>query len=151
VLRYEKIFISIISVLFILNALSVYFGFKNQGTLAMYSNLSVYKGQTNHLIISEPTPLSDNLSRFVKILSSDQKIHRSEVEEGRLVPLKLLKIQAMYFLNSNIVPRMTYSYEGKVSSITSNEDLRALTKDVDFFDFFLSFKSLKTNETICRW
>jgi hypothetical protein len=76
--------ILLIPLAYFLNACSPYVGFKTEGVLAMYSNLTTERGVSNHYLLRTPLYLVDYQSDIVEIVkSSDRELQvRADQKRG---------------------------------------------------------------------
>jgi hypothetical protein len=147
-----KLLTSLFVALFFFNGMSIYLGYKNQGVLAMYSNLQVYNSHSNHLLLKRQIALSNNLSDLVTVVASDQAIHKDILEGNGFIPLKLFKSQAKYFLQAGVTPNIIFKYQGREQSLKSRDDLLQLSADLSFMErHFLNLGYINLTQTECRW
>lgn len=110
----KYIFMALTGVFF-LSCFSPYIGLKSGQSIAMFSNLHMENGVSNHLIITKPIPLFDNLDRSVEILSvsslDNQLINYPSPE------VQMARYAFEDFMSRHPTLKVTYKVDGEVHTI----------------------------------
>ncbi|MCE3013331.1 MAG: hypothetical protein LW878_09735 [Proteobacteria bacterium] len=147
----DKTLVMILAV-FVLNCFSIYLGYKNQGTMSMYSNLKIMPEGNNHILMPDFLRISDNLVDTVKLISSDQSVHQYALKNEGELPLKLFKSGYRYWLGKNIIPQITYVYQGQQFSLKSRVEMEDFIKDLSWWDYhFLTLALVYPHTKACHW
>ncbi len=99
-----------ISILFFLNCISPYIGLKTGQSMAMFSNLTIEQGQSNHLIIRKPPYLFNYLNEYVTIIESNDHF----LKDLASYHLLLQKIYFDHYLQSIPNKSVTFRFKGKI-------------------------------------
>lgn len=112
---------AILSVLFFINGLMPYTGFKTTQSIAMFSNLHLEGGRSNHLVITRaPTAyLTDTL--YVESITPDGKSGPLTNDNG----MSMVYLQLLMLLNNNRDMRVTYVHNGERRENASYASMKA--------------------------
>lgn len=108
-LKSPSLVLNLIPLLFFINCLSPYFGLKTGQSLAMFSNLTVEEGHSNHLLIRELPYLFNYTRDYVILLDSDDAFLKALAKHN-------LRLQKIYFdrmLRNRPNNSITFKYQGK--------------------------------------
>jgi hypothetical protein len=122
----------VIAVLFFINCLSPYIGFKTESSIAMYSNLFTELGRTNHLLFDKPPYIFDFQNQVVQIkYSSDNKLNRLS-QNAHPILLHQLRQHVKRRFNKIKNDSILYTYNGKTYFFDRIGDDKVIT-NVNYF------------------
>jgi hypothetical protein len=96
------------SVLFLVNGMSPYLGFKTESSIAMFSNLRTEGGSTNHLLFARLPYLFSYQDRLVTIHSSDAAALQANIGPNR----QMIEYELHRFLANAPDTRVQFSIDG---------------------------------------
>lgn len=76
----------LLGIAFFINGAMPYLGLKTEQSLNMFSNLYTERGETNHLVITEPFYLADFQNDVVRIMRTNEPYFADVRDEGLLIP-----------------------------------------------------------------
>jgi hypothetical protein len=97
------------SVLFLVNGMSPYLGFKTESSIAMFSNLRTEGGSTNHLLFARLPYLFSYQDRLVTIHSSDAAALQAYIGPNR----QMIEYELHRFLANAPDTRVRFSIDGQ--------------------------------------
>jgi hypothetical protein len=104
----------LVPLLVLLNGLTPYFEVKTGFAWNMYSNLVTVNGHSNHLLVRRTLPLSDEQSRQVRVLETDDPALRTYAQEGYRIPV----LQLREYAGRHPSSRLRYELNGTVHATT---------------------------------
>ncbi|MGE3320054.1 MAG: hypothetical protein AB7I18_12240 [Candidatus Berkiella sp.] len=117
-LRSPWLALNLVPVLFFVNCLSPYFGLKTGQAMAMFSNLTIEEGRSNHLLIRTPPYLFNYTKDYVTIIRSNDPF----LNKLATYDLRLQKIYFDQLMQSRPKKSITFKYQGKTFKYTTIEE-----------------------------
>ncbi len=131
-------------ILFFLNGVSPYVGFKTESSFAMYSNLRTEGGRSNHFLVRTPLDLFDYQRDLVQIRSSS---HPDLARwSGRTVPFVLLRLRVHDVRGATGHDfALAYLREGRVHEVPSAAAAPEFARPPNWFERkFLVFRDIQS-------
>ena len=137
-LRSPSIAINLLVLVFILNGLTPYVGFKTGQTLSMFSNITTEDGHWNHLFMPN-IPLFDHQSRIATILETDHPTFTRVKNSG----YQIVEYQLLDILERSPNYSVSFELAGQRFSHSPDRHLAALSDlSPRWIRYFVMFKAV---------
>ena len=116
----------VVPALVILNGLTPYLELKTAYGWNMYANLRTVDGDSNHFVVRETLPLTDEQDQLVEIVRTDDAWLRWYRANGYLLPMRTLRVR----LAEHPDTRLTYRLDGQTVRLRRASDDPELVEPV---------------------
>jgi hypothetical protein len=151
--KFRKIELLLI-VLFVLNAMTPYLGFKTVSNISMFSNLRTEGSFKNHLLINDELEISQNNNDLIWINSAYGPPEEWVVKKNQVIPFKELRRVVTELRNQNIeFFSVSYSRNGKNINLDNALTDHVNIPSLNFFERnLIGFRSINGNGVnSCQW